>query len=556
MNPRPDPFAPETPRPPRQLLMWSLALVYLLVGLIGHDPWRGDDARNLGPALAMLADNQWLIPHIVGEPFFDYPPLYYWFGALTGSLTAWLLPLADAVRLASALLVGLTLWLTANSARRLYGDHAHAAALLLSLGTLGLVVHAHETQPLLAVMFAQAVTYWGYAVAQRHAGRGALIAGLGVGLAFLANGVAAVVVTLPALFFLPGVAAIGLSLAAAVITAGLWLLAAGLSEPALLGAWWQAHLAEIAPHGRNIARADKLVGLLGWFAWPLWPIAGWALWRERRRLSSPGWPLLIVTGVLSVLVIALSGSLRPASALPVLVPLALMAAAGVTTLRRGAANAFNWFAGMCFAAFALLLWIAWTSMSLSWPPGLARHLNKIAPNFVLVDPLLPSVLGVLLCMVWILLLWTARRGPYRGAINWAAGMTMLWCLAVLLLQPWFEHNKSYRTAATSLAAALDGQKPVCIAQVGLSPSLRVALDYHTGLRTVPYSAETAQCSHALVYGEARPAALSGPWRARWLYQRGGGNKLEVLRLYERVDDRWAKPSPLMLRRMGTVPSSR
>ena len=525
--------------------MWSLGLVYLLAGLIGHDPWRGDDARNLGPVLGMLDDNQWLIPHVVGVPLFDFPPLYYWVGALTASLTGWLLPLADAARLASALLVGLTLWLTADSARRLHGDPAQAAALLLSLGTLGLVVHAHETQPLLAAMTAQAVTFWGYAVALRHANRGALIAGLGVGLAFLANGLGAVIITVPALFFLPGTRAVGLSLAAAALTAGAWLLAAWLSDAALLGAWWQAHLAELTPHGRNIARADKLAGLLGWFAWPLWPIAGWALWRERRRLARSGWPLLIVSGALAILVMMFSGSLRPASALPVLVPLALMAAAGVTTLRRGAANAFTWFAVMCFASFALLLWIAWTSMSVSWPPGLARHLNKIAPNFVLVDPLLPSVLGVVLCLVWIGLLWSAKPGPYRGAINWAAGMTMLWCLAVVLLQPWFDHNKSYRTAATSLTAALEGQTPSCVAQIGLSPSLRVGLEYHAGLRTVPYDASDTGCAYVLAYGEARPPTLGGQWRARWLYQRGGGNKLEILRLYERVDDRWARPSPMM-----------
>ena len=28
--------------------------LYLLVGLTSHDPWRGDDARHVGPVLAML----------------------------------------------------------------------------------------------------------------------------------------------------------------------------------------------------------------------------------------------------------------------------------------------------------------------------------------------------------------------------------------------------------------------------------------------------------------------------------------------------------------------
>ncbi len=61
---------------------------------------------------------------------------------------------------------------------------------------------------------------------------------------------------------------------------------------------------------------------------------------------------------------------------------ALLAASGVSTLRRGAASAFDWFALMSLAVFGVLVWLAWTAQAVGWPPGLARHVARNAPDFV------------------------------------------------------------------------------------------------------------------------------------------------------------------------------
>ncbi|QID18221.1 hypothetical protein G3580_11590 [Nitrogeniibacter mangrovi] len=530
---RPDPFAPPAPRPPRSIVLWTMALVYLLVGVIGHDPWRGDDARYFGPVLEMLHGQHWLIPHLSGDPFLEYPPLYYWVAATTARLSAWILPLHDGARLASAVLVGLTLWLCADAARRMHGDAARASAFLLMLGTLGLVVHAHETQPLLAVMTAQALTFWGVAYARRRPMAGAVATGLGIALAFLAHGINALIITAPALFFLPGIGPLMLGLAVAVAVACAWLVPAAQLAPDLLGAWWKTHLLEYTPSLTKLHEADALISLLSWFTWPLWPIAGWALWRERRHLGTTHWRMLIACSLLTLITTVFLGPLRPANALPLLVPLTLVAAPGLTTLRRGAANSFDWFSGMSFAVFALLLWIGWTSLTVAWPPGLSRHVAKVAPNFVVGDPLWPSVAGVVLCALWIGILANSRRSPYRGAKNWAAGMTMLWCLAVVLLQPWFEHGKSYRPAARSLQRVVTEARLNCIERIGLSPSLRVSLDYFAGLRTRPFTGHGSACDAVLVFGKERPHALDARWHAKWTYARGGGDKREELRLYTR-----------------------
>ncbi|WP_227814171.1 ArnT family glycosyltransferase [Nitrogeniibacter aestuarii] len=532
MNPtRPDPFAPPAPRPPRSVVMWAMALIYLLVGVVGHDPWRGDDARFFGPVLEMLNGQHWLIPHIVGEPFLEYPPLYYWVAALTAKLTAWILPWHDGARLASALMVGLTLWLCADGARRLHGDPARPSAFLLLLGTLGLVVHAHETQPLLAVMATQALTFWGVAYTTRRPLAGAVAAGLGVGLAFLANGVQAVIFVAPALFFLPGVVAMLVGVGAAIATAAAWLVPASSAQGELLTLWWQVHLLGLTPNPGKLMDAEGVFGLLGWFIWPLWPVAGWALWRERHRLNRPTWRMLIACTLIALLSYLLLGTLRPANALPLIVPFAMIASAGLITLRRGAANFFNWFSGMNFAVFAILLWIGWTALTLSWPPGLSRHVAKVAPNFVVGDTLIPSIIGVVLCLLWLGLLINSSRSPYRGAKNWAAGMTMLWCLAVMLLQPWFEHGKSYRPAAESLQAVLAANPVRCIERLDVSPSLRVSLDYFAGIRTQAFKAAGSGCDAVLAYGLERPRVLDADWHAKWTYARGGGNKREEIRLY-------------------------
>lgn len=241
--------------------------------------------------------------------------------------------------------------------------------------------------------------------------------------------------------------------------------------------------------------------------------------------------MLIACGVLTLLSYLLIGPLRSANALPLIVPFAMIAAAGLTTLRRGAANFFNWFSGMNFAVFAILLWIGWTALTLSWPPGLSRHVAKVAPNFVVGDTLLPSIVGVVLCLLWLGMLINSSRGPYRGAKNWAAGMTMLWCLAVMLLQPWFEHGKSYRPAAESLKTVLESSDIDCIERIDLSPSLRVSLDYFAHVRTEPRSGRRTRCHAALVYGEDRPRELNNDWHVKWTYARGGGKKREELRLY-------------------------
>lgn len=522
-----------------------LAMLYLLPGLVGHDPWRGDDAAYFGPIFDMLSGEGLLFPSIAGTPSADFPPLYYWTGALLAKLFAWLLPVHDGARLASALFTGLTIYWIVRAAERLYDRTARTPAALLTLGTLGLVVHAHETQPMLALMAMQALTLAGLARLPAHPLRGAMQAGLGAALAFLAGGLPGMLLTFPLFLLVPlaspechtprASSGLLLGLCLALGASALWPLAVHYQEPELLSLMWRQQWTGFATDPVGAADLPRLLELFGWFVWPLWPIALWALWRLRRQLAGLPAVLPICATILALAWIVANGDVRPAAMLPLIPPLALLAASGAPTLRRGAANAFDWFAVMSFAVFAILVWLAWSAQAFSWPPGLARHLAKLAPTFELTGSLQQALVGGAISVAWLLVVWRLPRAPNRGPINWAVGMTMLWSLAVALLQPWFEHGKSYRPVAQSLVAELRRYPDQCVATFGLSDSQRAALYYFANIRPQHAAPGRVACPLLLVYDDRSPSAapVAGDWRPIWQYRRGGGKQLEIFRLYHR-----------------------
>lgn len=522
-----------------------LIVLYLLPGSIGHDPWRGDDVGHFAAVHAMLQGDGMLFPTIAGEPVTRFGPFYYWVGAIFAMVFGWLLPVHDASRLATPFFAALAIIWTARTAARLYGRHTRTAAALLTLGTLGLVVHAHEHQPMIALMAMQAMTLAGLALVPSQPIKGSIQAAAGVALAFLTAGPGGLLLTVPLFLIIAtispecrnprasGALILGLSLGLSACV--IWPFFLSMHAPGFLSLWlqdaWTGFGADpLRP--RHLVRAFELAG---WFVWPLWPIALWTLWRLRHQVLRLPLALPISMIVLAALLVYMTGELNPAAMLPLIVPFALLAAAGVPSLRRGAANAFDWFAVMTFAVFAGTVWLAWTAQAYFWPPGLARSLDRMAPDFVLTGTINQALLGVAICLVWVVLVWKLPRSPNRGPANWAMGMTMLWCLAVTLLLPWIDHDRSYRPVAETLAIALAGEDPGCIAAMGLSTSHKASFDYFGNLRTENVIDNETPCRYLLAHDDELPIGMhpDRQWQQIWEYRHGGGKRLEVFRLYRR-----------------------
>ena len=524
--------------PLSQPALACLCLVYLFAGITGHDPWKTDDAIHFGISYTMLGSGNWLLPQLAGEFVAGAAPLYYWIGAGCAKLLGGWMPVHDAVRLASALCGAAFLALLGVAGARLNGsqDRGATAAILIAIGSLGLLLPIHDTQPQIALLAASAAFYAGLAhLPQRPLGAG-LEAGLGLGLGFLAAGVDALLFLLPLLVLLPlhaqwrsrrallGIAAL-LSVAAPLIA--LWPALLALHQPTAYSAWWS----NLGVHLQDpiLAKLPEYLELLGWFTWPALPLAVASLWLLRRRLGDAAVYLPLAGSFVALLALLFFHDPRPLPALPVLVPLILLACAGVGRLRRGAANAFDWFGMMTFTLFAALIWLGGFAIQLGIPGQIANNFARLQPGFNAPGGMMMWLLAGAASLLWLWLVSAAPRSPWRGLTNWAAGVTLVWTLVVALMLPWVDYGKSYRGVAAALKASLPAQHQ-CIAERRLGAAQRLSLDYFAGIKT--QRGKTPACDLLLEQSGGKTAPEPEGWHTLWEGHRPG-DRSERLRLYQR-----------------------
>ena len=116
------------------------------------------------------------------------------------------------------------------------------------------------------------------------------------------------------------------SLAVATLIAAGWLIPLALMAPRPCGSWFAIELASFSPPNHEASALRDWVKLLAWFVWPLWPLALWRLWRARKRMSEPALAIPLLALVLGMLHLLTFGSPSPARVMPLIVPLALLAA--------------------------------------------------------------------------------------------------------------------------------------------------------------------------------------------------------------------------------------
>ncbi|MDE2599264.1 MAG: hypothetical protein KGL40_06535 [Rhodocyclaceae bacterium] len=501
--------------PPVSLrLLCVLCAVYLLTGLLDHDLWKYEDAVHIGVAWDMAQRGHWLRPHLANE-IWNEAPLYYWVGALLGKLLGGLIGFHNAVRLATAAFAAITLYaldrIAALSPTEERGSDGRASSFnvsapLLLICTPGLLLPVHDAQPMIAVMAGQALAYWGMAQLpqQRH---GALLLTLGLVIAVLAGGFDALL-PMSGLLLLPlfsarwrnGTAQSGLVIAA-MLTIGVLAAAAALLP-----------LPGLSPF--KPAPGRDHFELLAWYAWPALPIALWPLWLYRRHLGSIALPLAGSIGALIWYLLCCEPRNLPA--LPLLLPLVLLAATGASRLRRGAANALDWFGMMTFSLLGIFLWLAEAALLTGTPPTLHKNIMRLIPGYDNNIGLFAWVFAAVISLLWILIIFFGRRTPWRGTRNWACGMVLIWCLFAALWIPPVDYGKSYATMDRQIAARVaKADAPSCVASQHLGDVQRATLDYHTGLITHRGNAGK-HCDWLLVQGLSQHAPnLDKGWTKVW-----------------------------------------
>ncbi len=527
--------------PPAPWLLVALALIYIVSGLLGHDPWKTEDAIGVDVVHQMLAHGRWLIPHLAGEPYFDDGPLYYWLAALCAKLAAPLLAEHNGARLASGVSTAAAIWFVYLAGRELYRDRdAGTGAALVLLGSLGLLVHAHETLAEMGMFAGQALALYAVAVAPRRAGRGAALLGAGIAAALLCKGPAAIAMPAAAALAAPALsemwrsrryaAALAAGALLSALLVGAWIAWVDSTHTDLATALLRLQLAGFGvPDWRTVEDYFKT---LGWAAWPAWPIAFWALWERRRRVYEGGTRILIVASIVAVAVLLAHTDDREVNAMPVLLPLALLAGSSAGTLRRGAANALAWFGAISTILFGGLVWLGWFAMMTGVPERLARNFTRLEPGFSPQFGWLPLLIALALTGAWAWLFLRSERSAFRGVTYWAAGLALVWGLVMTLWLPWVDYGKSYRPVALAMKQALPANTR-CIESNGLGEAQRAAFDYHAAISTIRLELrDNPGCPLLLVQG--RPGASDGVG-ARWtlIWEGSRPRDHERYRLYRR-----------------------
>ena len=84
----PEPVDPEEVSPSgpwrafKQFGLVLLCAAWVAMGLVGHDPWKTEDATSIGVAFEMAIRGDIVVPALAGEPYLARPPLIYAMGAL------------------------------------------------------------------------------------------------------------------------------------------------------------------------------------------------------------------------------------------------------------------------------------------------------------------------------------------------------------------------------------------------------------------------------------------------------------------------------------------
>jgi 4-amino-4-deoxy-L-arabinose transferase-like glycosyltransferase len=464
----------------------------------------------------------------------------YLVAAGTGVALSPPLPLHDAARLAAALILALTLLLLAATATELYGRNYPWMAVLLFVGSVGLWERAHQLSPELGLMLGIAAALYGFALALRRPVPGGAMLGLGAGIGFLSTGFVALVwigvtaMSLPIAFSAwrtrRYALAAGVAIAIAVALGGSWPLALFLRAPGHLHAWWAAQSPGdfLAPLD-SVAAGDAtfLLKNLPWFAWPALPLVVWTIATRGRGfnggLATPGVQLPATAAlVIGAAILAMSGP-RLIILMPLLLPLSLLAALEIDTLKRGFSGALDLFGILTFGLLSLLMWWLWfDAYAYGMSPAVARLFRDTEVGYR------PSFhwgafgLSLFLTALWLALVRPARRSNRRAVLNWAAGMTLLWALYSTIWLPYLDSRRSYRAVAESVRAVLPREG--CVASRNLGDAQRALFQYFANLVTVrAENARIDRCNALLVqYGrnEREPTTPDG-WRAAWSGQRHG-----------------------------------
>lgn len=489
-----------------------------------------------------------LVAQIFGQPDFTISLAFLWAATAFQTLfSPWAADAYDAARFAGVVFTAVGLTACGFAGFNFLGRHHGRSVVLILIGSIGLLPIAHFLNPMSAAFAAFGLILCGFSLARRRVIIAILLLCGGWVLLSLSSGyllTAAMMFLALALSFhstwqskrylLTLIGAIVVSLPLLI----LYPLVLSRTHPEWFDIWFNHYSLGVFGGFHQIQTAFNLPYYLKnllWFALPAWPLAAWTL--SRTRIHDKNWGILSLSWlVIMTALLAIDPQRLQDNLVWLLPPLALLGAAQLDGLRRGAAAFINWFGIMAFGLIAVFLWLGFFAMNYGWPAKLAERAAYFSPYYIPdIDPI-PMAVALLFTPLW---LWAITRKNIRGrqaVTNWAAGVTLAWALLMTLFLPWLNAAKSHAPVVHQMEAALSSELKQklsdgleCISIDGQDQRTRIAWTQYSHIKT---TTDNPSCRYRLIRQAANIGAPSGR-QTLWQGARPR-NKAETFLLLEKT----------------------
>ena len=491
---------------------WIVALLWAAIYLpgLGSTEIKGEEGRRILPAITMLDEGDWLVPHVGGRPFLRKPPLVNWM--IAGAFK--MLDRRDewAARLPSALCVlalcGVMLAVSGARAKTMFTTEVMFVAAVFAMTSFGLLAKARfagaEIEGIYVPLAGMAVAMW---LAWWEQGKSAwltwTVPWIFLGLAGLAKG------PVHLLFFYAIVVAVlwqakelaelrraphftGIAILLGIIA--LWAVPYFQAHPEAAKVWNEQMAGRVtenkfdaASYALNIPRglSDALPWLvfapLVWMRRHIWAGREGALVRGTMlAVTACFFALLLVPGVLTRYV------------LPLGAPLALLLALAVTEEKHDPPRDVlrRWWHANAGGALGLL------ALAIAAPTAVAigqqRHVSVTGERFggmatFIIWPIVASSAVIIICLIVFVgrerLARPTRLAGATAALFGAAAM--LYAAAAV---PFIHHADNLRPLARAIDAAIPAGERLIIFDPEYQPAifyLRTPYSYANAIREIP-----------------------------------------------------------------------
>lgn len=522
-------------------LLLLLCAIWIVLGLIGHAPWKPLESTSINIVKNILGGGSILAPLVSGESFPSNSPLYYLSAAASAKLLSPLLSIHDGARLFNTIWLAILLLMVGMTSRELWTRGVGRHATFIMIGTIGLILSAHSLSAEIANLTCLATGFYALALSKRRPWRASALLGTALGIGFLSFGVMPALILLSTAFILPLIfkiwrtksfakfLSLAILIAAPIILT--WILLLQHYYPAMLLGWWQFNL-------NNFNQLNHLyfLRILIWYAWPALPLALIGLWSYRQQLlNKPKFHLMISFFICSLFFLGFGASSKDINALPLLLPLVALGAGSVEHLKRGTAAALNWFGVMLFGLVGVLIWLGWLAMLTGYPAKIKERMQFLSGAYETDFNWLSFLIALVITIIWMFVCMRAKQTNKSTVTNWAVGMTFGWGLLMTLWLPLIDSAKSYHTVFLSMNKVLP-KTYNCMNSLDVGQPQGLLLNYYTNIQLQPF--ETTQqlnCDFYLLQdvkgeGKMQPGQ---EWKQIWSGKRAADRK-EGFRLFQRV----------------------